>query len=32
LFLAAHRGREVGEHLVDTDASGAAPAPAAPQA
>jgi amino acid transporter len=31
VFLAAHRGREIGEHLTDTAAAPAQPAPAEPQ-
>jgi amino acid transporter len=29
VFLAAHRGREVGEHIIDTEAPGARPLPGA---
>jgi amino acid transporter len=31
VFLTAHRGREIGEHLTDTAAAPAQPAPAEPQ-
>jgi cbb3-type cytochrome oxidase subunit 1 len=30
VFLAAHRGREIGDHLIDTAAAPAQPGPVAP--
>jgi hypothetical protein len=31
VFFAAHRGREIGDHLIDTAATPAQPDPVAPQ-